>query len=373
MVFRIPGQQELPALLNFFLSLLNLKRIKPMPTKFNILNTIYYIGLLMLVACVPAKEFQALQDKNIKCEEERDKLTTENEAITVKNSELESKSSLLQANNDRLTADSASRAVAFSMLKEEHANLKERYADLQQIQDGVMQGSKDETRKLLVQIQKTQEELQEKEDALKELERKLYQRKLGLDQMQANLEALNKDIEERNSRLLELEKVLNSKDSTMQALRKKVTDALFGFEGKGLSVTMQNGKVYVSLEEKLMFKSGKYEIGTKGAAALKQLIPVLEQNTDINIMVEGHTDDVPYRGTGDMIDNWDLSAKRATTIVRILLNGTKIDPVRITAAGRSQFLPIDRAKTPEARQKNRRTEIILTPKMDEILKLFENN
>ncbi|MGE0079037.1 MAG: OmpA family protein [Bacteroidales bacterium] len=343
-----------------------------MRTKLNIVKAVF-IGSLVITACVPAKEFQALQDKNSKCEEEREKLTTENEAFSVKNSELESKNGLLKSSNDRLTADSANRAVDFNKLNEEFSTLKERYADLQQIQEGVMQGSKDETRKLLVQIQKTQEELQEKEDALKELERKLYQRKLGLDNMQANLEQMNKDLEERNARLVELEKVLNSKDSVMQGLRTKVADALFGFEGKGLTVTMQNGKVYVSLEEKLMFKSGKYEVDAKGAAALKQLIPVLEQNTDINIMVEGHTDDVPYKGTGDMIDNWDLSSKRATTIVRILLTGSKIDPVRITAAGRSQFLPVDKAKSTEARQKNRRTEIILTPKMDEILKLLDNN
>ncbi|BDX39754.1 cell envelope biogenesis protein OmpA [Tenuifilaceae bacterium CYCD] len=343
-----------------------------MSTKFNILKAIF-LGSLILSACVPAKEFQAIQDKNAKCEEEREKLTTENEALNVKSSELESKSVLLKANNDRLVADSANRALEFNKMKEEFSTLKERYADLQQLQDGVMQGSKDETRKLLVQIQRNQEELQQKEDALKELERKLYQRKRGLDNMQADLEKMSKDLEERNARLIELEKILSSKDSIMQSLRKKVADALFGFEGKGLTITMQNGKVYVSLEEKLMFKSGKYEIDAKGATALKQLIPVLEQNADINIMVEGHTDDVPYKGTGDMLDNWDLSVKRATTIVRILLNGTKIDPVRITAAGRSQFLPVDKAKTADARQKNRRTEIILTPKMDEILKLLDNN
>lgn len=343
-----------------------------MPTKKLALKSILF-GLLILTACVPAKEFQALQDKNLKCEEDRDKLSVENEAVTTRNAELDSKSRLLKAENERLIADSTNRVVEFNKMKEAFFTLKERYSDLQQLQEGVIQGSKDETRKLLVQIQKTQEELQEKEDALKELERKLYQRKIGLDKMQADLEKMSKDLEERNARLLELERILNSKDSIMSALRKKVADALFGFEGKGLSVTMQNGKVYVSLEEKLMFKSGKYEIDTKGAAALKQLVPVLEQNTDINIMVEGHTDDVPYKGTGDLFDNWDLSVKRATTIVRLLLNDSKIDPVRITAAGRSYFLPVDKAKTPEARQKNRRTEIILTPKMDEILELLESN
>ena len=120
-----------------------------------------------------------------------------------------------------------------------------------------------------------------------------------------------------------------------------------------------------------MFKSGRYEIDAKGASALRQLIPVLEQNADINITVEGHTDDVPYRGSGDLIDNWDLSVKRANTIVRLLLDGTKISPKRVTAAGRSQYLPVDNAKTPEARQKNRRTEIILTPNMDELMQLLK--
>lgn len=331
------------------------------------------LGLAMLAACVPAKEFQALQDKNAKCEEEREKLSVENEALSTKNSELDSKTHILQAKVEALTNDSINRAVTFNRINEELTTVKLRYAELQNLQDGIITGSKDETKKLLFQIQKTQEELQEKEDALKELERRLYQRKIGLDKVQANLDSMKRELDARNARLIELERMLNAKDSIMIALRKKVADALFGFEGKGLTVSIQNGKVYVSLEEKLMFKSGSYEIDSKGAAAIKQLIPVLEQNPDINIMVEGHTDDVPYRGTGGLQDNWDLSVKRATTIVRLLLSGSRIDPVRITAAGRSQYLPIDRAKTPDARQKNRRTEIILTPKMDEILRLLESN
>lgn len=331
------------------------------------------LGLAMLAACVPAKEFQALQDKNAKCEEEREKLSVENEALSTKNSELDSKTRILQAKVEALTNDSINRAIAFNRISEELTTVKLRYAELQNLQDGVITGSKDETKKLLFQIQKTQEELQEKEDALKELERRLYQRKIGLDKVQANLDSMKRELDARNARLIELERMLNAKDSIMIALRKKVADALFGFEGKGLTVSIQNGKVYVSLEEKLMFKSGSYEIDSKGAAAIKQLIPVLEQNPDINIMVEGHTDDVPYRGTGGLQDNWDLSVKRATTIVRLLLSGSRIDPVRVTAAGRSHYLPIDRAKTPDARQKNRRTEIILTPKMDQILQLLESN
>jgi chemotaxis protein MotB len=138
-------------------------------------------------------------------------------------------------------------------------------------------------------------------------------------------------------------------------------------------VKQKNGKVYVSMEESLLFASGKYEVTAKGADALKKLSKVLESNVDINIMVEGHTDNVPYKGTDQLLDNWDLSAKRATTVVRILLNGSGINPERITAAGRSEYAPIDKANTPEARSKNRRTEIILSPKLDELLKIIENN
>mgnify|MGYP001235184134 CR=1 FL=1 len=337
---------------------------------------IYFIGIAsisLLFACVPAKEFQALQDKNLKCEEEREKFSTENESLSVRATECETKLKVLQKEIETLTADSINRSVELNRLKEDYQRVSEKYNELQQLQTNLMQGNQKETRKVLSQLQITQKELQDKEDALKDLERRLQQRKINLDKMQTNLDNLNKELELRNARLIELEKILKAKDSLVVALKKKVTDALYGFEGKGLSIKMQNGKVYVSLEEKLMFKSGKYDVDPKGATALKQLIPVLEQNPDINIMVEGHTDDVPYKGKAELIDNWDLSTKRATTILRILVTGTKINPARVTAAGRSQYVPLDKNKTPEARQKNRRTEIILTPKLDELFKILESN
>lgn len=335
-----------------------------------------YISIAMatvLFSCVPAKEFQALQDKNLKCEEEREKFSTENESLNVRVTECDTKLKVLQKEVETLTADSINRSLELIRLKEDFQRVSEKYNELQQLQTNLMQGNQKETRKVLSQLQITQKELQDKEDALKDLERRLQQRKVNLDQMQTNLDNLNKELELRNARLIELEKILKAKDSLVIALKKKVTDALYGFEGKGLSIKMQNGKVYVSLEEKLMFKSGKYDVDPKGTTALKQLIPVLEQNPDINIMVEGHTDDVPYKGKGELADNWDLSTKRSTTILRILVNGTKINPARVTAAGRSQYVPLDKNKTPEARQKNRRTEIILTPKLDELFKILESN
>lgn len=171
----------------------------------------------------------------------------------------------------------------------------------------------------------------------------------------------------------ELQKILDRKDSTVNALKATVTDALVGFNNNGLTVEMRNGKVYVSLDESLLFASGSTKIDSKGADAIKKLAKVLEQNTDINVMVEGHTDDVAMRGSGEIKDNWDLSVMRATSVTKLLVSSATIDPKRITASGHGEFLPLVNAKTPEARKKNRRTEIILTPKLDELFKVLENN
>jgi chemotaxis protein MotB len=136
---------------------------------------------------------------------------------------------------------------------------------------------------------------------------------------------------------------------------------------------MKNGKVYVSMDEKLLFRSGSYEVDARGRQALKELAGVLVANKDVNIMIEGHTDDVPYRSGPVIKDNWDLSVLRATSVLKILLEGGNIAPDRLTAAGRGEFQPVDRAKTAEARSRNRRTEIILTPNLDELLKILESN
>ena len=205
-----------------------------------------------------------------------------------------------------------------------------------------------------------------KQDELKALEKKL-------DNKEKSLDNLNAELKKREERVNELEDILKRKDEAVNALKKKVTDALLGFEGKGLTITQKNGKVYVSLEESLLFASGSTSVEKKGESALIKLAKVLEENTDINILVEGHTDDVPMSGSGQIKDNWDLSVMRATSIVKILTKNSNIDPTRLTAAGRGEDMPLDPANTKEARAKNRRPEIILTPKLDELFKLLESN
>ncbi|MDY0255138.1 MAG: OmpA family protein [Tenuifilaceae bacterium] len=329
--------------------------------------------LFFMNSCVPAKEFQALQDKNVKCEEERERFSIENEALEVNVKELESKYKVLKTEYDQLVADSLLRSVEMNRLKDDNERLNIRYAELQDLQQSIMAGSHKETRRVLAQLQETQAELQVKEDALKELERQLNIRRKSLEEMQAYLNQVKGDLDERNARIMEMEQILARKDSAVMALRRAVADALFGFEGKGLSVQLKNGKVYVSLDEQLMFRSGSHTVDANGVRALRQLIPVLEQSPDINIMVEGHTDELPFPPRGELLDNWDLSVKRATSIVRILLDGSRIDPARVSASGRSQYHPVDTQKNAEARQKNRRTEIILTPKLDELFEILETN
>ncbi|HJX70886.1 MAG TPA: OmpA family protein [Bacteroidales bacterium] len=328
-----------------------------------VLNTLI---LFSIMACVPPSQFKETQLENQDCQEERDLLISDNEKLTVENTELKSN---LEKNKEilsRLSSDSLKYQEELNHLKKQHEQLNQQYNDLKKSQEDLLSGSVTETRKLLNQLQATQTDLQKREDELNQLSRSIDEKKRNLDELKAELE-------KRNQRLTELERILTRKDSAVIALKQKVSEALLGFENQGLTVTQKNGKVYVSLEEKLLFKSGSTEVDAKGVSALKKLARVLEQNPDINIMIEGHTDDVPVIKGSAFVDNWDLSVQRATTIVRILLDGTSINPKRLMASGRGEFMPVDPARTDEARQKNRRTEIILTPKLDELFRILETN
>ena len=173
--------------------------------------------------------------------------------------------------------------------------------------------------------------------------------------------------------LAELQNALNQKDAEVRALKDKVSNALRNFEGSGLKVEERNGKVYVSMDEKLLFASGKWEVQAQGKEALSELAKVLEADSTINVLIEGHTDNVPMTSSSQVKDNWDLSVMRATAVVKIILANGEINPQRISASGRGEFLPIDPENTPEARAKNRRTEIILTPNLNELFQIIDAN
>ncbi|MCC9137434.1 OmpA family protein [Pontibacter silvestris] len=239
-----------------------------------------------------------------------------------------------------------------------------------------------EQQKALLESQKAE---LEQERAQLEQEKAEYQRSLqqalkegktlgeNLNMSKSQIERLNADLKAREERLAELQRILDEKDQAVANLRRRVSDALLGFNDKDLTIDVRNGKVYVSLAEQLLFNSGSTKVDPKGVDALKKLASVLKEQQDVNVLVEGHTDDVPIaRGTAGMQDNWDLSVLRATEITRILTTAG-VDPVRVTPSGRSKYVPLDEAKTKEARQKNRRTEIILTPKLDELFQILETS
>jgi len=182
---------------------------------------------------------------------------------------------------------------------------------------------------------------------------------------------LSSDLKKREARLKEVEDALHKRDDASNALRDKLQKALLGFQNSGLSVDIRNGKVYVSLADKLLFPSGSIVINENGKLALQQLAAVLNKEPDITIAVEGHTDDKKVINLGQIKDNWDLSVLRSTSVCRYLTEVQKIDPHRLTATGKSEYQPVDPANTNDARTKNRRIEIVLSPKLDELYNLIK--
>ena len=229
------------------------------------------------------------------------------------------------------------------------ATLQDAYAALEQNSNEALQASIEKNRGLL-------EEIQIKEGEL------LSER--------TRLDSLKRELSSRIARVEELEGLVAAKEALMSALKTALTDALVSFKGNGLSVEQRDGKVYVSMENKLLFQSGSWSVGNTGKQALKKLGNVLAANQEIAVLIEGHTDSDPYIGNDNLSGNWDLSTKRATEIVKILLKNNKIKAENLTAAGRGQYQPLATNKTAAGKAKNRRIEVILTPKLDKIAALL---
>ena len=332
------------------------------------------IAAIVLVSCVPQRKLEESQNREKACQDELAALKT-----TSQVNEAKVKDMTEQLANDKRDLDGIRKDTM--VLGNNYRILTAKYEKLNQLNDQLMDkygkqlsNSEKDNAKLSGDLQATQAQLLKKQDDLNALSLQLNTLSIQLNRQKQNLDSLSTQLQLREKRVNELEAVLKQKDDAAAALKKKLSDALYNFEGKGLTITQKNGKIYVSMDESLLFASGKTAVEPKGVEALKNLAKVLDQNPDINIMVEGHTDDVPMHGNGDIKDNWDLSVMRATSVTKIILQSSpNIDQKRISAAGRGEFFPLDASKTAEARKKNRRTEIILTPKLDELLKVLGSN
>ena len=335
-----------------------------------ILHVLWASAILAILigGCVPLKQFQDLEKQNHSLSARTDQLSSDNELLSGKNEELLKLSDQLKRDVSGLAADTFRLSRDRQACNDRLTSLQAEYDRLlAQLRDGAAEG---DSKELLKYLQDLQEALQQREDALRQAERDLAVRQQELSAATQSLKSTQGQLSSQNQRLRELERALAQKDSASQALRQAVANALTGFDQSQLNVHVKNGKVYVSMEEKLLFGSGSYQVGAEGATALRKVAEVLASKPDINIMVEGHTDPVPFH-SGVLLDNWDLSVKRATSVTRLLLENKNINPSRIIAAGRSEFVPVTSNATAAGKQKNRRTEIILTPQLNQILNLLE--
>jgi len=299
-------------------------------------------ALLVVVAslssCVSSKIHKDLQSKYDQVSSEKDILEEENQNLLSNLADYKSKLEAVEEELSTLKDENDLLKRKYSVLDKDYKALKESY--------GLLTNSSDNL--LAKNAKKNLELLQD------------------LENSRALLEKENAKLRAKEKKITELEYLIKERESYLAQMKNSLSEALRGFEGKGLTVEQKNGKVYVSLENRLLFPSGSWKVNAQGKEAINELAKVLAIQNDINILIEGHTDADNYRGNGTLIDNWDLSVKRSTAIVRLIMNTKGIDATKITAAGRSKYMPVATNKTNDGKSKNRRIEVIIEPDLSKI-------
>lgn len=318
------------------------------------------VASTLIFACVPAKKYEDLKAKSEQCQEDLAKFQAENEKFKNENTELNQLLSAKKEELSELQEELTDAKRKFLEKEQQYDKLKSLHDDILLRYDRLLANSSRENTSLNAKLDKTQRELQAKEDELNKLEKTLNELKITLENKQRALEL-------REQRVKELEQLIAEKDAAVNALKEKVSKALLAFENKGLTVIQKNGKVYVSLEAKLLFASGSTKVGTEGKVAVIQLAKALEGEEELEIVVEGHTDSDALKSSAHPRNNWELSVLRATSVVEIMMENSEINPKILSAAGRSQYNPLG-----EDKAANRRIEVILTPKLDKLYDIISN-
>jgi len=305
--------------------------------------------LALTASCVSKKVYTDLENRFAELKKENRKLQDEGEDCAKNKADLDMAYASLKEELAKTKADRDKYLADYTATDKNLKTLQSSYTALEKNSDDALKTNMDKNRELLSQLEAKQK---------------------ALAAEQAKFDKLKGDLQASSARLAELEGLMAAKDASMRKLKETLSKALNSFEGKGLTVQQKNGKVYVSMENKLLFSSGSWAVGSEGRRAVVEVGKVLGANPDISVLIEGHTDDDAYAGSGPIADNWDLSTKRATAIVSILSENKSINKQNLTAAGRSEYAPLMSNSSPEGKAKNRRIEIILTPKLDEISKML---
>ena len=328
-------------------------------------SILYLSAILFLVSsCVAPKIHNSLLSEH---ETANNKLSASEKKVLQLNNDLEEKEGkilILGVQLSELRNDSVQNGKSITILQDKYNELSDTYDLLTSKNSRYMADKAKETKKLLEQLEQAQTTLFEKEDELNNLSN-------SLGVKEEELKLAEQELSARSIRVTELETIINRKDSMVTALKKSISKALIGLEGEGLTIEKRNGKVYISLEEDLLFASGKYVVNSGGVTALNKLATALSTQTDLEILVEGHTDNIPLSGKGLVKDNWDLSVMRATNVVKVLTKNQSLNPLQLTAAGRAEFVPIASNETKQGRSSNRRIEMILSPNLDDLFDLLE--
>ena len=305
--------------------------------------------LLMTSSCVTKKVYQDLENKYADLKKENRRIQEETDDCIKAKADMEMAYEAIknEVNDTRLERDK--NLADYNAANNNYKAMQASYAALEKNSNDALQSNMSKNRELLSQL-----------DA----------KEKALTAEQNRLNKVKNDLLESSQRLAELESLMAAKDTSMKKLKETLSSALNSFEGKGLTVQQKNGKVYVSMENKLLFSSGSWAVGAEGRRAVVEVGKVLAANPDIAVLIEGHTDDDAFNGSGPIADNWDLSTKRATVIVNILGENKGINQQNLTAAGRSEYAPLASNSSADGKAKNRRIEIILTPKLDEISKML---
>ncbi|GCD76975.1 cell envelope biogenesis protein OmpA [Thermaurantimonas aggregans] len=317
---------------------------------------LHLISILLLGSCVSSKVHKNLMNNYKHLDSLHMATLQENNQLKAENRALLNDVAALTAYVEKLKSDSLDYYHNIMSKARQIDELNRSYEFLLENNKLLMNQSTAENRKLMQRLERMQEELQQREDSLRTERMKLEQLSLKL--------------REREKRVGELESTVARKDSVLKFFSERVSRALMPFQGKGLRVHMRDGKVYVTLENALLFEPGSWTLNERAMPALRNLAKVLEDNPDLSVLVEGHTDSDAYRGQSAVKDNWDLSVMRSTAVIKALLSQGKINPSRISAGGRGEFQPVASNDTPEGKAQNRRTEIIITPDYSKLVDLI---
>ena len=304
------------------------------------------LSILFVTGCVPMSQFAEVRDDRDALNQDLETLTQQVEALRLAVAEKDGQAREDARKMEALAADTARCGTALRSCGARYAELEALNTMLTEELERKRSASGAEQAALLSELQRIRADLQFQEDSLLALER---------------------DLRDREARVAELTRLLEAQKSAGEALKAKLNDALFAFRNRGLEVEERDGKVYVRLASKLLFASGSTAIDPEGRNALIGLARAIEGETGFEIVVEGHTDDVAFNSSTSPKNNWELSVLRSTAVVEVLTANSGLDPAQLTAAGRSEFHP----RNPKDRNRNRRIEVVLSPKLDGLYDLLE--